>query len=44
MKDLRFLTVNLSGKADLKKIKAFKQFNHKKTKLSQVNIYQLACL
>ena len=28
MKDLRFLTVNLSGKADLKKIKAFKQFNH----------------
>ena len=27
MKDLRFLTVNLSGKADLKKIKAFKQFN-----------------
>lgn len=30
MKDLRFLTVNLSGKADLKKIKAFKQFNHKK--------------
>ena len=30
MKDLRFLTVHLSGKADLKKIKAFKQFNHKK--------------
>ena len=33
MKDLRFLTVNLSGKADLKKIKAFKQFNHKKTNM-----------
>ena len=36
MKDLRFLTVNLSGKAELKKIKGFKQFNHKKT--NHVNI------
>ena len=31
MKDLRFLTVNLSGKADLNKLKAFKPFNHKTT-------------
>ena len=28
MKDLRFLTVNLSGKADLKKIKAFKPVSY----------------
>ena len=38
MKDLRFLTVNLSGKADLKKIKAFKQFNHKKTNHKNITL------
>ena len=38
MKDLRFLTVNLSGKADLKKIKAFKQFNHKKTNHENITL------
>ena len=38
MKDLRFLTVNLSGKADLKKIMAFKQFNHKKTNHENITL------
>ena len=38
MKDLRFLTVNLSGKADLKKIKEFKQFKHKKTNHENITL------